>query len=86
MKKYIGGFFAIALAFAASAFTAKPVAADPDPKYFWFAPDGEYQGERTVAEQDQACPGSGHTCANGYSSVNAQGNPVGAIQSTVEKQ
>lgn len=44
----------------------------------WFDPDGNYLGQKTIAEQEAECPGAGNVCARGYNGVNG-GNPVGSV-------
>lgn len=42
----------------------------------WFDIDGTYLGEKTIAEQEAECPGTGVFCAAGYDDEN-NGVPVG---------
>ncbi|GAA4736841.1 hypothetical protein [Flavisolibacter ginsenosidimutans] len=73
MKKILPGIFAIALAFAASAFTTPSTRTADDPLYHWFAPNGTYLGQRTQAAQAAICDGDNQVCASGYEQITVNG-------------
>lgn len=79
-------FMALLIALSASAFvTGSQKAKADDPVYHWFAPDGTYLGQRSIAAQDALCPGDNQTCANGYTGVTSGEQPAGTFIGSVLK-
>ena len=79
--------FALALAVAASAFTAPSSANEvDDPEYQWFAPGtNQYLGIRSIAAQEDMCPGAGATCANAYTEKTTNNLPSGSFVTSVQE-
>jgi hypothetical protein len=75
---------AIMLAVGASAFTVEPsTTKSMDPLYHWFSPDlTTYLGQRSVADQEVVCPGTGNICARGFDQIDSQQRPVGSQKAT----
>jgi hypothetical protein len=80
-------FLALLIAFSASALVkGSQKSKMDDPLYHWFAPNGDYLGQRSIVDQENLCPGSGKTCASGYTEVSEEETPEGMFITTVEKQ
>jgi hypothetical protein len=79
---------AIVLAIGASAFTVEPsTTKSTDTLYHWFSPDlSTYLGQRSIADQEVMCPGTGNVCARGFDQIDTQQRPVGTQKATTTEQ